>query len=184
MQKRRKMLATLLGGLGLSKAASAASADNAGPKNAWAPGLLFIQQDNVLSFPPTGDGVRVGTATGRLAGSTITNFQFLPVPPPEFQADDLVVITDSEGDQILFRARVTGRFLAPFGEASLPNGNVFGLGGPFSGTYEVTKATGKYGYLVGRKFPCKGIGSNPAKGNFLGTVYVEVYLDRFDDRPI
>lgn len=184
MQKRRNILAGLLGFAGLSKAASSSEGGEGNRKDLFSPAVLFVSQDNVLAFPATGDGVRVGTATGRLAGTTITNFQFLPVPPPAFGADDLVVLSDPEGDQILFRARVTGRFLAPFGEATLPNGIVFGLGGPFTGTYEVIKASGKYGYLVGRKFPCRGLGSNPAKPGFLGTVYVEVYSDRFDNRPI
>lgn len=182
MTKRRNMLAGLLGFAGLSKAASEEGERNVRPGRG--PSLLFVQQDQVLAFPPTGDGVRVGTATGRLNGTTITNFQFLPVPPPVFQADDLVNLNDSDGDQILFRAKVTGRFLAPFGDASRPNGIVFGLGGPFTGTYEVIQANGKYVYLIGRSFPCKGLGSNPAKPGFLGTVYVEVYSDRFDDRPV
>jgi len=183
MQNRRTILGGLLGivGLGSKEKVSAATPINAVNQQ----GLLFIQQDDVLSFPPTGDGVRAGTATGRLNGTTITNFQFLPVPPPVFQADDLVMISDIDGDQIIFRAQVTGRFLAPpLAIANHPLGNLFSVGGPFTGTYEVLNANGKYGYLIGRKFPCKGLGSNPAKGTALGSVYVEVYLDRFDDRPI
>lgn len=180
MRKRRQMLAGLLGLAGFSKAAEAARGDN----EALRTRVIFAQQDNVLSFPPTGDGVRVGTVTGIISGTSITNFQFLPVPPPEFRADDLCAVSDLDGDQILFRVRVVGRFLEAFGDASLPSGIVFGLGGPYTGTYEVIRATGKYGYLVGRKFPCKGLGSNPAKGNLLGTVYVEVYSDQFGNRPI
>jgi hypothetical protein len=183
MQNRRSLLGSLLAmaGLGAKRQAKAATPVDAGNQL----GLLFIQQDNVLSFPPTGDGVRVGTATGRLNGTTIQNFQFLPVPPPAFQADDLCLLSDIDGDQIIFRAQVTGRFLAPpLSLANNPLGNLFAAGGPFTGTYTVVAANGKYSYLMGRVFPCKGLGSNPAKGNFLGTVYVEVYLDRFDDRPI
>lgn len=184
MQKRRNILAGLLGFAGVSKAASTAARGDGNRKDLFSPAVLFVGQDNVLAFPPTGDGVRVGTAVGKLSGTTITNFQFLPVAPPAFAADDLVALSDSEGDQILFRARVNGRFLPAFGDATLPNGIVFGLGGPFTGTYEVIKASGKYGYLVGRKFPCRGIGSNPAKPGFLGTVYVEVYSDRFEEGAI
>lgn len=180
MTRRRSLLAGLLGLAGAGKAAQAASPEKA----ALHVPIVFVQQDSVQSFPPTGDGVRVGTVTGQINGTSITNSQFLAVPPPEFQADDLCAVTDLDGDQILFRVQVTGRFLEAFGDSARPSGIVFGLGGPYTGTYEVLKATGKYGYLVGRKFPCKGVGSNPAKGNQPGTVYCEVYSDRFDDRPM
>ena len=178
MTKRRNILASFLGLAGLSRAA-----ESEDQKALNAPVIMKIQ-DSVLSFPVTGDGVRAGTVTGVINGTTITNFQFLPVPPPVFQADDLCVVSDIDGDQLFFRVRVTGRFLEAFGDASLPSGIVSGVGGPFSGTYEVTKATGKYSYLVGRKFPCKGIGSNPAKGNAFGTVFVEVYSDALVPEPL
>ncbi|MGH9722110.1 MAG: hypothetical protein ACRD8O_18025 [Bryobacteraceae bacterium] len=181
MHKRRNILGALLGAVGLGKAAKAADGDQnaSGERNLDVP-ILFRTLDEVLIFPPTGDGVRTGTAVGIISGVTTTNFQFLAVPPPEFKADDLVAITDVDGDQILFRAQVTGRFLAPFGDPT--RGPVAGLGGPYAGTYEVLRATGKFGYLVGRKFPCKGLGMNPARQGFLGSVYTEVYTDRFDSR--
>jgi hypothetical protein len=184
MENRRMLLGKMGGLLGLAGVASAETAPSAKADKTPAnrAGLIFVQQDTVLSFPPTGDGVRVGTATGRINATTITNFQFLPVPPPVFQADDLVMLSDLDGDQVVFRAQVTGRFLAPpLSVPNNPNGNLFSVGGPFTGTYEAIQASGKYGYLIGRKFPCKGLGSNPAKGGFLGTVLVEVYSDRFED---
>ena len=46
-----------------------------------------------------------------------------------------------DGDQIIFRARVTGRFLAPpLSVPGNPLGNIFSVGGPFTGTYEVIVA--------------------------------------------
>lgn len=145
------------------------------------PKLLFIHQDVVTSFPATGDGVRSGTMRGAISGSTTTNFQFLAVPPPDFASDDWTLLVDPDGDQILFRVQVTGRFLvflqAP---ADDPRHELNQVGGPFTGIYEVVEATGKYQGLVGHKFPCKGIGTLPAKNPTIGSVYAEVYSDEFD----
>ncbi|MCU1300661.1 MAG: hypothetical protein JWQ87_945 [Candidatus Sulfotelmatobacter sp.] len=177
MHKRRTILSAILGAFSAPGTAMELS-------ETAAHRLLFIQQDNVVSFPPTGDGVRVGTATGRINGTTIENFQFLPVPPPRFEANDLLVVTDVDGDQLLFLVNIAGHFLPTSSAGGIGNfpsgtgqGNIFGLGGPFTGTYQVTGATGKYVLLINRKFPCRGVASNPAKGNFLGTVYVEVFSD-------
>jgi hypothetical protein len=143
--------------------------------------LLFIHQDTVTSFPPTGDGVRTGTFRGALSGAVTTNFQFLPVPPPEFAADDLVLLTDPDGDQVLFRVQVQGRFVIPLeGPETDPRRRINEIVGPFTGIYEVVEATGKYLFLEGRKFPCKGVGTLPAKNPALGSVYVEIFSDQFD----
>ena len=91
------------------------------------------------------------------------------------------MLTDPDGDQILFRVQVTGHFLvflqAP---ADDPRHELNQVGGPFSGVYEVVEATGKYQGLIGHKFPCKGIGTLPAKNPAIGSVYAEVYSDEFD----
>ncbi len=151
------------------------------PNMLHSPKLLFIHQDVVTSFPATGDGVRSGTMRGAISGSATTNFQFLAVPPPDFASDDWTLLTDPDGDQILFRVQVTGRFLvflqAP---ADDPRHVLNQVGGPFSGIYEVVEATGKYESLIGRKFPCKGIGTLPDKNPAIGSVYAEVYSDQFD----
>ncbi len=143
--------------------------------------LLFIHQDVVTSFPATGDGVRSGTMRGAISGSTTTNFQFLAVPPPEFASDDWTLLTDPDGDQILFRVQVAGRFLV-FLEAPANDSrrHLNQVGGPFTGIYEVVEATGKYQGFVGRKFPCKGIGTLPAKNQAIGSVYAEIYSDEFE----
>lgn len=145
------------------------------------PKLLFIHQDVVTDFPATGDGVRTGTFRGAISGTATTNFQFLPIPPPEFAADDLCLLVDPEGDQILFRVQVQGRFIVPVqGPSEDPRKDIVAFGGPYTGIYEVVEATGKYQSLVGRKFPCKGVGTTPAKNPAIGSVYAEVYSDQFD----
>lgn len=151
------------------------------PNMAVSPKLLFIHQDAVTSFPATGDGVRTGTMRGAISGAAVTNFQFLPVPPPEFASDDLTLLNDIDGDQILFRVQVDGHFIIPLqGPEGDPRQNINQIGGPFSGIYEVVEATGKYQYLIGRKLPCKGIGMLPAKNPAIGSVYAEIYSDTFD----
>lgn len=162
-------------------AAGAANEIDPEPNLAVTQKLLFIHQDVVTSFPPTGDGVRTGTFRGALSGTATTNFQFLPVPPPNFAADDLTLFTDVDGDQILFRVQVQGRFILPLeGPETDPRKDIILFGGPYSGIYEVVEGTGKYLFLVGRKFPCKGIGTTPAKNPAIGSVYAEVYSDQFN----
>ena len=159
----------------------ARSAVDPEPNMLQSPRLLFIHQDVVTSFPASGDGVRSGTMRGAISGSCTTNFQFLAVPPPDFASDDWTLLIDPDGDQILFRVQVTGHFLvflqAP---ADDPRHELNQVGGPFSGVYEVVEATGKYQGLIGHKFPCKGIGTLPAKNPAIGSVYAEVYSDEFD----
>ena len=74
----------------------------------------------------------------------------------------------------------TGRFVEPLGDTTLPLlGNLMALGGPLVATYVALKATGKYAFLVGRRFPCKMAASNCVKASsgVQGNVYVEVYSD-------
>lgn len=156
------------------------------PNLVLGPKLLFIHQDSVTSFSATGEGVRIGTMRGAISGVATTNFQFLPLPPPDFKADDLTLLTDTEGDQILFRVQVSGRFLQHLtGPETDPAGNpnrrkMVEFGGPYTGIYEVIQATGKFQSLIGRKFPCKGVGITPAKNPAIGGVYAEIYEDRFE----
>lgn len=140
--------------------------------------LLFTQRDNVLSFNANGTGVRVGTCTGLLNGQITTNFNFAATPPPAFSATDYALFSDFDGDQIVFTTTQSGRFLFSLAPDS-PAPPVGGVGGPYTGVYTVTKASGKYAALVGRKFPCRGIAMNPAAPGLSGTVLVEVYSDRF-----
>jgi hypothetical protein len=154
------------------------------PNLASAPKLLAIQQDAVTQFLATGEGVRVGTMRGTFSGVVTQNFQFLAVPPPDFKADDLILLVDNDGDQMLFRAQVTGRFLSFLtGPTPDPAGNpnrkkLVEFGGPFTGIYEVIQGTGKFQGYIGRKFPCKGLGITPAKNQAIGFGYTEIYDDK------
>jgi hypothetical protein len=179
MTQRRKFLAGVLAFLGLEKNRAGA----APPPAAWGPDVIFVQRDTVVEFnPATGLGTQVGTVEGRIQGSSIVNFQFRPVSQTDITFDNRVLITDLDGDQIIFRHVGTGRFIVPpLSDPDSPIGNLMGIGGPLVGTYEAIKASGKWEYLVGRKFPVRSISANPAKP-LPGPSYVEVYADSFD-RP-
>ncbi|MEQ1885581.1 MAG: hypothetical protein ABL967_11005 [Bryobacteraceae bacterium] len=145
--------------------APAAYADNdsGGGRN-----VLFVQQDKVTAFNPlTGAGQQVGTVTGRITGTSIVNFQFIPTSLTTINFDNNVVLTDLDGDQIRFRNRGSGKFVLPIDPTA------FAIGGPLVGNYEVIAGTGKYSNWVGRKFPYRAVASNPPDN--LGSVYVEVY---------
>jgi outer membrane protein assembly factor BamB len=129
--------------------------------------VLFAQQDHVTAFNlATGAGQQVGTVTGKVSGTSIVNFQFVPTGPLTFNFDNKVVITDLDGDQLRIRNQGTGKFIVSI------DATVFGLGGPMVGTYEVLAGTGKYVSWVGKKFPYRAVAGNPSGG--LGTVYAEV----------
>lgn len=179
MTQRRKFLATTLGLLGIAKAPALADEE----KNADGPDILFVHRDIVVDFNPgTGLGTHLGTCQGRITGTTIVNFQFTPVSQTDITFDNRVLITDLDGEQILFKQTGGGRFITPLRDTSI-NGNLMGTGGPLSGIYECTQASGKWGFLVGRKFSHRTIATNPSKP-LPGCVYVEVYNDRFDARPV
>jgi hypothetical protein len=175
-------------------------------------GLLLIQQDKVIRFNTvTGEGVQVGTATGRINGVSIVNFKFSEAATglPDITFDNRAGITDLDGDQIIFHNTGTGRFVIPplidktgtltnqvFGATPLPcpgfGGSCSGVGGPLAGTYEVVATSGKYVdlYPIGTKFPYRGIAYNPSSPpgdpNDFGAVYVEVQatpLPPTDDSP-
>ncbi|MBK9170626.1 MAG: hypothetical protein IPM24_24625 [Bryobacterales bacterium] len=180
MTKRRSMFGALLGGLGLAKAASAAE-EKGGRDATFGPRLIFTQRDTVVDFQPTtGLGLQVGTAQGLIAGVSIVNFQFIPVSQTEIKFDNRVLITDIDGDQVIFRNAGDGQFIANLVDESSPLGQLGSVGGPLSGTYECTHASGKWQYLIGRIFPYRSVAMNPARPGFPGQVYVEVYSDRFE----
>src|SRR5689334_23918342 len=79
-------------------------------------GLLLIQQDKVIRFNTvTGEGIQVGTATGRISGVSIVNFKFSEASTglPDITFDNRAGITDLDGDQIIFHNVGTGRFVIP-----------------------------------------------------------------------
>ena len=129
--------------------------------------VLFTQQDRVIAFGQDGAGKQVGTVTGKINGTSIVNFQFIPTGPFTIDFVNTVVLTDLDGDQIKFSNVGSGSFVAPIDPA------VFGLGGPLVGTYEAMSGTGKYVSWIGKKYPYRAVASNAPDA--LGTVYVEVY---------
>lgn len=176
MTQRRKFLGAALAALGLAKTTKAASTANDASRG---PELLFVQRDTVIAFDAaTGLGTQVGTTDGKILGTSIMNFQFIPLSQTEIRFDNRTLITDLDGDQILFRYTGNGRFITPLGDTSVV-GKLMGIGGPLGGTYECIQASGKWGYLVGRKFGTRSAATNPANPG-PGCVYVEVYNDRFD----
>lgn len=180
MANRRSVLTRLLGlgGLGaLTKVGGAAEH----PDEAFNGGLelFFAQRDNVTAFnTSTGVGTQIGTTEGVITGTSITNFLFTPTSQTTISFDNRCLITDTDGDSIIFDVKGTGQFLVP--PPSDPNnslGNLLALGGPLVATYTAIIATGKYAFLIGQKYPAVFSAENAVGGSsgLLGTVYVEVY---------
>ncbi len=143
------------------------------PKDFESNSLLFVQQDVLPSFGPT--GVRLGTAKGMINGNITTNFSFT-VPPPnpptgKFVADDLALLIDTDGDQILFKVHSEGT--ASFDTL---DGFINPFRAPFLSTYTVDQATGKLSKYKDLVFPARGTAvlSNQVIGTPVGTVFVEV----------
>jgi len=182
MQNRRNVLAGILTMGGIT-AASASAHDDLQPQAVFNSGLqlFFAQRDTVITFDGnTGIGSHIGTVEGAITGTSITNFQFIPTSQTTIKFDNRVLISDIDGDQIIFSHVGTGRFIVPPpADTSSPLGNLMSLGGPLVGTYTALQATGKYAFLVGRKFPCKMVASNVTKpsSGALGNVYGEIYSD-------
>ena len=178
MEKRRSFLRSLLGLGGLGAAGSAAGGDfsTSGLE------LFFAFRDTVINFNPSnGIGDHCGTVEGVISGTSITNFQFIPTSQTTIKFDNRCLITDLDGNQIIFQVVGTGSFIIPPPtDPSAPQlGNLMALGGPLVATFTVTVATGKYLFLVGRKFPGKMAASNVilSSAGVLGNVYGEVYSD-------
>jgi hypothetical protein len=178
MPNRRSALARLLGFCGLS---ALAKAEEQRPGEVFEGGmqLFFAQRDSVTAFNPSnGLGTQVGTTEGTITGTSITNFAFVPTSQTTITFDNRCLITDTDGDSIIFDVNGSGSFLIP--PPSDPNsslGNLLALGGPLVATYTALIATGKYEFLVGEKFPAVFSAENAVGGSsgLLGTVYVEVY---------
>lgn len=182
MEKRRNILAGLLGLGGLTAVAKAADS-SVEPKAVFNSGLqlFFAQRDTVITFDGnTGVGSHIGTVEGAIVGTSLTNFQFIPTSQTTIKFDNRVMITDIDGDQIIFQYVGTGRFIIPPPvDNTSPLGNLLALGGPLVATYIALQGTGKYAFLVGRKFPVKSVATNSTKpsAGVLGNVYLECYSD-------
>ena len=129
--------------------------------------ILFTQEDVVTVFapPPPGSpfGVRVGTVRGAINGTITVNTLLIPSPPgSSFTGDDRALVTDTDGDQILFKVVSNGDFiLALTSPPDPPPGRptdfiapapwaptTLNLAGHFKCTYSVLKGTGKYAGLT------------------------------------
>jgi hypothetical protein len=138
---------------------------------------VIHQQDAIQAFDiATGAGYQIGTATGPVAGTTYVQFQYTITGsagsngalPVSFQ--NKVLITDIDGDQLSFDNNGTGQF-----HVGLPGDPFQGEGGPMTGTYVLTKGTGKYTNLpVGTQLSYKAVLTDPPRAGALGTVYVEL----------
>jgi hypothetical protein len=181
MSNRRNVLAGLLGLGGLSAIGRAEDREEAVFNSGLQ--LFFAQRDTVINFDAsTGIGNHIGTVEGAITGTSIVHFQFIPTSQTTIKYDNRAMITDLDGDQIIFQVVGTGRFIIPPPvDTTSPLGNLLALGGPLVATYTAIVTTGKYVFLQGRKFPCKMAATNTTKpsaaGAVLGNVYVEVYSD-------
>ena len=180
MSNRRSVLAGLLGLGGLGAVAKAANEHEDAVFNSGLQ-LFFAQRDTVVSFNGSnGLGTQLGTTEGVIAGTSITNFQFIPLDATHIKFDNRCLVTDIDGDSVIFDVNGTGVFLFPNpSDPNNPLGNLMALGGPLRATYTAIVTTGKYGFLQGRKFPAKFAAANAVNGSpgVLGSVYVEVYSD-------
>ncbi len=139
--------------------------------------IFFAQRDTIINFQlDKGLGTQIGTVEGHVTGTSIVNFQFTPTSPTENTFENRVLITDLDGDQMLFKNPGRTKFLASLTDPSSPLGNLMGLDAVLTGTYLCLKASGKWQHLVGRTFPYRATGAistTPGPGQ----VYVEVYWD-------
>jgi len=168
--------------------------------------LLFQEADKLILFSgPDVNGVitglQAGTAEGgihgdgSIRGTVLINFRFFLTGPTTFNFDVRTGITDTDGDQLIYRATGTGRFICPpLADPSPPlpgpPQGINGLGGPLSGTATIVAASaqtaacpncGKFVSLVGQPLVWRGIGYNPGNGcdpaqQFgLGGMFVQVF---------
>lgn len=162
--------------------------------------VLFEEHDKLILFSgPDQNGVitglLVGSVDGTINGAGITNFRMFLTGPTTFNFDFRTGITDADGDQMMYRATGSGRFVCPPLADSTspplpgPPQGIFGLGGPLSGTAAITAASassslcpncGKFTSLVGQSFTWRTVSYNPGNGcdpaqQFgLGTMFVQL----------
>jgi hypothetical protein len=148
------------------------------------PRLLIAQHDEVQAFNVvTGSGYQTGTTTGLVVGTSYVNFHFTIVGPPEADGalpitfSNKVIITDMDGDQLFFDNNGTGRF-----HVGIPGDTFAGTGGPLTGTYVLTKGTGKFAtWAIGSTYDYRAIATNPPNGA-LGNVHAQVTFHDHDPK--
>jgi len=150
--------------------------------------LLIAQHDEVQAFsfdPQTGkgNGFQTGTTTGLIIGTSYVEFHFTFVGPPgpdgtfPFVFSNKAIITDMDGDQLVFDNNGTGKF-----HAGVPGDPFAGSGGPLTGTYVLKSGTGKFAtWKVGSTYDYRAIATNPPNGA-LGTVHVQVTFHDHDPK--
>ena len=165
MNKKTRCLAVVIT-LALTLATASSWAQNTMPGRA---NILFTQQDEVKAFDPaTGTGYQIGTAVGKISGTSYVAFTFTaPASDGTFTFKNVAIITDLDGDQITFENVGRGVF----------HPIVQGTVGTLTGTYEVTIGTGKYASWVGNKYNYSAVATNPPILAF-GNVYAEIYSNK------
>jgi hypothetical protein len=188
MNERRSFLTGLLGLGGLSSVRAAAAGEpltGEGAADSALP-VFFAYRNVITKFMPTAQegskvsfaGADLGTVEGGLTGTILQSFSVHVDTTTGVSATgpDDALFTDRDRDQINFQYAGTGQFLPP--------GGLMSVGGVLTVTYTVVGATGKYAFLIGRKFPAKVTATNGASGSAglpgaaygpLGAVYGEIY---------
>src|SRR5262245_65113642 len=75
--------------------------------------LLFTEQNKLILFsgPDVNGvitGIQTGTTTGNISGDVLVNFRYFVTGPTTFNFDVRTGITDTAGDQLIYRATGTG----------------------------------------------------------------------------
>lgn len=168
--------------------------------------ILFSQQDVVVQFPvdlATDIGVQVGTVTGTLRGTATTHFKLSPNPafptdPTQLLSTGSTLFVDDTGDWLRFKVvnEVTVISAIPdflptdditLGEDNDPANDLEFLlaSGPFSTTYTVLEAFGKYvddaqlsqTFAVGNTFAGRGLGATPVQSPTLSAVLITIFTN-------
>jgi hypothetical protein len=148
----------------------------------------MVLREKITRFDLSGLGLRAGTASGKINGASITTSKFVTSGFPLFTTNDRVGITDTDGDQIIFRVLGNGQFINPVidptvpGDTTAPPTQVLGgTGSTVSGIFEVVATSGKYTrlYKFGERFEFKSVMYNPnpaaADADPFGAAYTEVF---------
>src|SRR5712692_279261 len=160
--------------------------------------ILFSGPDvnGVITALEVGDVNRdIAHGVGSFHGTVLVNLRMFLTGPTTFNFDRRVGITDTDGDQLVYRATGSGRFICPpLADPSPPlpgpPQGIDGLGGPLSGTATIVAASaqtaacpncGKFVPLVGQPLPWRAViynpgnGCDPAQQFGLGGMFVQVF---------
>jgi hypothetical protein len=187
MNKRRSILKSFLALAGASSVTKAVAGEQAGEARTARTGpggepILYTARTMVVRFSPTTPpgttitfaGDDFGWTDGAIKGALIQSFTVTVNPTTGAAATgpDHALFTDLDRDQISFEYEGTGTFLPPSNLNKL-----MAAGGSLAVTYTVLDASGKYQFLIGRKFPAAVVATNAANpsSGVMGPTYTEVY---------